>query len=105
MVKIANAAFKIGQIIHHKLFDYRGVIIDIDPIFMLTDEWYDVMATSKPPKNKAWYHVLVDNALHQTYVSEKNIENSLDNTEINHPEVELYFDEYKNGEYIIKNYC
>ena len=26
-----KAKFKIGQIIHHRLFDYTGVVLDIDP--------------------------------------------------------------------------
>ena len=36
-----KAKFKIGQIVHHKLFDYTGVIFDIDPIFQSSDEWYE----------------------------------------------------------------
>ena len=35
-----KAKFKIGQIIHHRLFDYSGVVFDIDPIFQGSDEWY-----------------------------------------------------------------
>ena len=27
-----KAKFRIGQIVHHKLFDYTGVVFDIDPI-------------------------------------------------------------------------
>lgn len=27
----ANALFSIGDVVHHKLFDYRGVIVDVDP--------------------------------------------------------------------------
>ena len=44
------AKFSIGQIIHHRKFDYRGVIFDADPIFSGTDEWYDNVAKSCPPK-------------------------------------------------------
>ncbi|MCS5609579.1 MAG: heat shock protein HspQ, partial [Candidatus Poribacteria bacterium] len=46
--------FSIGQLIHHKRFDYRGVIVDVDPDFQGTEEWYSQMATSKPPKGKPW---------------------------------------------------
>ena len=52
-----KAKFRIGQIVHHKLFDYTGVIFDIDPIFQSSDEWYEQVAQSRPPKSKPWYHV------------------------------------------------
>ena len=68
-----KAKFKIGQIVHHKLFDYTGVIFDIDPIFQSSDEWYEQVAQSRPPKNKPWYHVLVHAAEHTTYVAEQNL--------------------------------
>jgi len=68
-----KAKFTIGQIIHHKLFDYRGVIVDVDFRFLGSDEWYEQVARSHPPKDRPWYHVLVDNAVHQTYVAEQNL--------------------------------
>ena len=49
---MAKAEFKSGQIITHKLFNYRGVILKVDQTFKLTDEWYEIMAKSKPPKDK-----------------------------------------------------
>ena len=54
-----NAKFSLGQIVYHSKFKYRGVIVDADPNFQGTDEWYDSVAKSKPDKNKPWYHVLV----------------------------------------------
>ncbi len=65
--------FKPGQIISHKFFHYRGVILKVDATFQLTDDWYEFMAKSKPSKNKPWYHVLVNNETHMTYVAERNI--------------------------------
>ena len=52
-----KAKFRIGQIVRHKLFDYTGVIFDIDPIFQSSDEWYKQVARSRPPKNLVWYLV------------------------------------------------
>ena len=66
-----KAKFKIGQIIHHRLFDYTGVVFDIDPIFQGSEEWYKQVARSHPPKNKPWYHVLVHAGEHTTYVAEQ----------------------------------
>ena len=63
-----EARFGPGQIVRHLRFDYRGVIVDVDPVFSGTDEWYDQVARSRPPKDEPWYHVLVDGAEHATYV-------------------------------------
>ena len=37
--------FPIGQIVHHKMLEYRGVIYDVDPIFHGLEEWYERVAT------------------------------------------------------------
>lgn len=92
--------FCIGQCVHHKLFDYRGVIIDVDPEFHGSQEWYDLIALSKPPKDKPWYHVLVHDSVHSTYVAEQNLEPDMSGEEINHPDVDLYFERYENGLYV-----
>jgi len=59
-MKNVKCKFAVGQLIHHILFNYRGVIIDIDPEFYGTEEWYNQVARSRPPKDKPWYHVLGD---------------------------------------------
>lgn len=94
-----NAKFAIGEIVHHVLFDYRGVIIDIDPAFLGEEDWYQNVALSRPPKDRPWYHVLVDSASHQTYVAERNLEHSEDLTPIQHPWLELFFSEIIDGKY------
>lgn len=93
------AKFNIGQIVHHKRFDYRGVIYDVDPIFCGSDEWYDAVAKSKPPKNEPWYRVLVDKAEHETYVAEQNLECTEDYLPLNHPMLEHYFIDFYDGRY------
>ncbi len=95
------AGFSIGQLIHHRLFDYRGVIIDVDPQFMLSEEWYQQVAKSRPAKNQPWYRVLVHNAVHETYVAESNLESDSDPDEINHPEIDNYFDAFIEGHYLM----
>ncbi|MCG8378445.1 MAG: heat shock protein HspQ [Proteobacteria bacterium] len=94
-----HAKFSIGQIIHHQRFDYRGVIFDVDPVFSGTDEWYENVAKSRPPKNEPWYHVLVDNAQHNTYVAERNLEAADSILPIHHPLIKLYFDNFVDGRY------
>ncbi len=92
-MKTKTACFRIGEIVEHKLFDYCGVIYDVDPIFMGSDEWYEAVAKSRPPKDQPWYHVLVDNReAATTYVAERNLRHCPGFKEINHPLVERYFD-------------
>ena len=55
-----TAKFFVGQIVHHKNFDYRGVVFDVDATFQGTEEWYALVARSRPPKHMPCYHVLVD---------------------------------------------
>ena len=69
-----EAKFRIGQVVHHLRFDYIGVVYDIDPVFAGTEEWYEQVARSRPPKDRPWYHVLVDGAPHTTYVAERHLE-------------------------------
>jgi len=95
-----NAKFSPGQIIHHKRFDYRGVIVDVDPVFQGTDEWYEQVALSRPPKDEPWYHVLVHDNPIETYVAERNLEEDHSGLEINHPYVQQFFSGLQDGKYI-----
>ena len=52
VTNITKVKFSVGELVHHRLFDYRGVIVDVDQDFQATDEWYDAVAKSRPPKNK-----------------------------------------------------
>jgi len=97
-----EAQFGIGQLINHQLFGYRGVIIDIDPIFSLSEEWYQQMAKSRPPKDLPWYHVLVHDGNYQTYVAQQNLEQDDSNDPIHHPDVDLYFDGFNDGQYHLR---
>ena len=91
--------FYVGQLIHHQLFNYRGVVVDVDPEFQDTEEWYENVARSRPPRDKPWYHVLVHNARHTTYVAECNLAPDSSTQSISHPLVDRFFTQFKNGKY------
>ena len=99
-MNIHDAKFKIGQLIHHRKFGYRGVIVDVDPIFQSSEEWYDQMATSRPPKDKPWYHVLPDQASHMTYVAERNLEPDTEMKSIQHPAIDQFFERFDGKQYV-----
>ncbi|MFI0460110.1 MAG: heat shock protein HspQ, partial [Candidatus Thiodiazotropha endolucinida] len=72
-LETTKAKFGVGELVYHRLFDYRGVIVDVDAKFMLSDEWYDQVARTRPPKDQPWYRVLVHSANNETYVAERNL--------------------------------
>lgn len=75
------------------------MVVDVDPEFEGTDEWYDKTAKSRPPKDRPWYHVLVHDSDHMTYVAERNL--VLDDTDepIRHPMLDEYLQEYDGRRY------
>jgi len=96
----AIARFSVGELVSHRLFGYRGVVVDVDATFQLTDEWYEAMARSRPPKDRPWYHVLVHEATHATYVAERNLEADASGEPVRHPLVASAFTRFENGRYV-----
>lgn len=92
--------FAPGQLVRHQLFEYRGVVTDVDAVFEGSDEWYDEVARSRPPKDAPWYHVLPHGAEHTTYVAEQNLRSEDDPVPIDHPLVSVAFEEFREGRYI-----
>jgi len=85
--------------VHHHRFGYRGVIVDVDPCYQGTDEWYEQVARSRPPKDRPWYHVLVHAAEHTTYVAERHLEHDRSGEPIEHPLLASFFDSWSDGRY------
>ena len=93
------ARFALGEIVHHLKVGYRGVVFGVDAEFSLSEEWYENVAVSRPPKDRPWYHVLVDGASHTTYVAERHLESSREVGQINHPLLGRYFESYDGRRY------
>jgi heat shock protein HspQ len=100
VTRITEVKFSVGELIHHRLFDYRGVIVDVDQDFQGTEEWYETVAKSRPPKDRPWYHVLVHESGHSTYVAERHLETDNTGEPISHPMVEHFFSSFVDGRYI-----
>ena len=95
-----EARFGIGQVVHHQRFEYRGVIADVDATFQGTDEWYEQVALSRPPRDQPWYHVLVDQSGTTTYVAERHLELDETGGSIRHPLLESFFESFREGRYL-----
>ncbi len=100
ITNITSVKFSVGELIHHRLFDYRGVIVDVDRNFQATEEWYEKVVKSRPPKNRPWYHMLVHESDHSTYVAEQHMESDNLVEPINNPMLQHFFSKFENGKYI-----
>jgi heat shock protein HspQ len=98
-----DARFGIGQVVHHQRFEYRGVIVDVDATYQGTEEWYHEVARSRPPRDQPWYHVLVHEADHATYVAERHLEPDPSPEPIRHPLLGEHFDTFEDGRYSRRN--
>ena len=95
-----RARFSPGELILHKKLSYRGVVVDVDATFSGTSEWYDQVAQSRPPKDAPWYHVLVHDAEHMTYVAERNLAPDPSAEPVSHPLLAEFFDRFETGQYV-----
>ena len=95
----SEALWSVGLVVRHRRFQYRGVIFDVDPVFSGSEEWYDAVARSRPPKDRPWYHVLVDEHEHTTYVAERHLEADPSGERIRHPLLSDLFDSFDAGVY------
>ena len=96
---MSDVLFSPGQLVRHRLFHYRGVVVDVDPTFQLSEEWYEQVARSRPPRDQPWYHVLVHDAVYATYVAERNLEADSSEQPIRHPLVDEHFGAFSDGRY------
>ena len=94
-----TARFAIGDVVRHRLFDYRGVVYDVDPRFMLSEGWYREVARSRPPRDAPWYRVLVHGAAQETYVAERNLERDRSGEPVSHPLLTALFENFEDGRY------
>ena len=92
--------FHLGQVVQHRLYGYRGVIVDVDSEFKLTDDWYMQVAKSKPLRNRPWFKILVHNTEYETYEAEENLRAEEHPDKINHPDLKDHFCGYSKGAYV-----
>lgn len=102
---IAHARFPIGAVVRHRVFDFRGVIFDVDPVFNNSEEWYQAIPEEiRPRKDQPFYHLLAENAesSYVAYVSQQNLVPDESDEPINHPAITGLFDSYSKGQYSLK---
>ena len=94
-IEIPQALFAIGEVVRHRIFDFRGVVFDVDPVFANSEEWYEAIPEAlRPPKDQPFYHLLAENAesSYVAYVSQQNLIADDSDEPVDHPAVATMFD-------------
>ena len=100
---IRTAKYRLGQVVKHRFYAFRGVIYDVDPVFDNTDEWWESIPEDiRPRKDQPFYHLLAENddTAYEAYVSEQNLLPDDSEAPIMHPDVELMFTDVVDGLYV-----
>jgi heat shock protein HspQ len=104
MSKAREAKFKIGQVVRHRLYPFRGVIFDVDPEFANTEEWLAAIPEHvRPRRDQPFYHLFAENAETEyiAYVSEQNLVLDDSNEPVRHPQIGEFFDKAADGAYTV----
>jgi heat shock protein HspQ len=99
------AKFKIGDVVKHRVFPFRGVVYDVDPVFNNTEEWLAAIPEEvRPHKNQPFYHLLAENdqTTYVAYVSEQNLLPDATGKPCRHPMVPELFEGPQGGSYRLK---
>ena len=100
---VRTARFHIGEIVRHRVFDFRGVVFDVDPVFANTEEWWLAIPEDiRPTKDQPYYHLLAENdeTCYVAYVSEQNLLRDESGRPVTHPQVRDLFLGIENGRYV-----
>ena len=102
---IPLARFGIGEVVRHRLLDFRGVIFDVDPEFANSEEWYDsIPEAMRPAKDQPFYRLLAENAeaSYVAYVSQQNLVPDESAEPVDHPGIAAMFDGFDAGRYQLR---
>jgi heat shock protein HspQ len=101
----SEARFGIGDVVKHRVFDFRGVVFDIDPVFANSEEWYQAIPEDvRPKRDQPFYHLLAENddSSYVAYVSQQNLLGDSDGGPVDHPSVAQLFEDFADGRYRLR---
>lgn len=102
---VAHARFSIGDVVRHKMFGFRGVVFDIDPVFANSEEWYEAIPEAmRPGKDQPFYHLLAENMEggYIAYVSQQNLVADDSEEPVEHPAIAGLFGRFEGGKYSLR---
>ena len=90
--------FEAGQLVLHKRYGYRGVVVDFDMRCQAPDSWYLANQT-QPDRDQPWYHILVHQTDRVTYAAEVSLSADQLGEPIEHPLLDHLFLNFESGVY------
>ena len=105
-ITIRTAKYRIGDVVHHRVYPFRGVIFDVDPVFDNTEEWLESNPEDvRPSKDQPFYHLLAENdeTTYVAYVSEQNLIADETGKPVAHPEAMEFFEAFQDGHYVLSS--
>ena len=103
---VRDAKFSIGQVVRHRLFPFRGVIYDVDPVFANSEEWWlSIPEEVRPSKDQPFYHLFAENSdsSYEAYVSQQNLLPDNSGDPVMHPAIDTLFGELNGDLYSLLN--
>jgi heat shock protein HspQ len=104
-IDIPLARFALGDVVRHRIFDFRGVVFDVDPVFANSEEWYESIPEAlRPSKEQPYYHLLAENAetSYVAYVSQQNLVVDESEEPVDHPAITTMFERKEGGRYRLR---
>src|SRR3954451_583445 len=104
-IEMPLARFAIGEVVRHRLFDFRGVVFDVDPEFANSEDWYQAIPEElRPSKDQPFYHLLAENAesSYVAYVSQQNLLLDESDEPVDHPAIGDMFERVEGGGYQLR---
>ncbi|HRJ69066.1 MAG TPA: heat shock protein HspQ [Beijerinckiaceae bacterium] len=101
-----DAKYRIGQVVRHRIYPFRGVVFDIDPEFANTEEWWQSIPPEvRPRKDQPFYHLYAENdeTEYVAYVSEQNLIPDTSKEPLRHPQVREVFVKNRDGSFRMKS--
>jgi heat shock protein HspQ len=102
------ARYGIGQVVRHRVFPFRGVIFDVDPVFANTEEWWQAIPEEvRPSKDQPFYHLYAENAETEyvAYVSEQNLLPDESGLPLRHPQIDEAFVRTEDGHFVARHHA
>ena len=97
-----TAKFGLGAVVRHRIYPFRGIVFDIDPVFDNTEEWWLAIPEEvRPRKDQPFYHLLAENAESEyvAYVSEQNLLPDTSGEALRHTGIAEVFERGADGHY------
>ena len=99
---ISHARFRIGDVVRHRQYNFRGLVFDVDPVFANSEEWYESIPEDvRPAREQPYYHLFAENeeGSYIAYVSQQNLVDDNAGDPVDHPAIDQFFRRFADGTY------